>query len=152
MESLFIDPEARHRIYLRDLPVPRLADSEDWVEIYADLPYGVAMAVEREGLRARMLLSPNEGRSGEVPIELDLMAARRALLVHALLDWSLTDREGRKVPIDTLEQRRRALERLPDWLVRALMDAVDNYYASRRLDSKNRPPAAAFGEGAEGAG
>lgn len=150
MESLFIDPEARHRIYLRDLPVPRLKESEDWVEIYADLPYGVAAAVEREGLRARMVLGQG-GPSGEVPVELDLLAARRALLVHAILDWSLADREGRKVPVATVEERRRAIERLPEWLVRALMDAVDSYYASRRLDLKNRPPTAAGGEGAGGA-
>jgi hypothetical protein len=152
MESFFIDPEARHRIYLRDLPVPRLQDSEDWVEIYAELPYGVAMAVEREGLRARMVLGSNNSTSGEVPVELDLLAARRALLVHALLDWSLVDRDGRKVPVDTIEQKRRALERLPDWLVRALMDAVDSYYASRRLDAKNRAHTAAFGEDTAGAG
>ncbi|GBD12543.1 hypothetical protein HRbin24_00551 [bacterium HR24] len=152
MESLFIDPEARHRIYLRDLPVPRLEGSEDWVEVYAELPYGVAVAVEREGLRARMLLSSSDARGAEIPLELDLLAARRALLVHAILDWSLADKDGRKVPVGTVEERRRAIERLPDWLVRALMDAVDSYYASRRLDAKNRPAGAAFREGAEGAG
>lgn len=143
--SYFIDPQARHRIYLRELPVPRLKDSEDWVEIYEELPYGVAAAVEREGLRARMVVSG--APSGETPLELDLFAARRALLVHAILDWSLVDGQGNKVPVGTVEERRKALEQLPDWLVRALMDAVDSYYASRRLDSKNRPADVAGGEG-----
>lgn len=130
MASYFIDPEARHRIWLRDLGIPRLAESEDWVEIYAELPYRVAEAVRQAGLKGRAYI-PAGREAAEVPLELDLTASRRELLLQVLLAWSLTDGEGRPVPIADRRQKEEALGRLPDWLVQALLQAVDEYYAAR---------------------
>lgn len=78
--SIFIDPEARHRIYIRDLGIDDLADSEDWVEIYMRMPAKVQMEIQRAGLLPVRMNDP-EAR-------IDVAAGLTALLRHSLVTWS----------------------------------------------------------------
>ena len=144
MAELFVDPNARHRLYVRDLGVVRFADSDDWFEIYERLPHRVRKEVERAGLRARMFFS-SRAADGEASAEMDLAAGRRALLYHSIVAWSFC-RAGVAVPVSE-----DVIDNLDDQLVEAMKDAVDAYYSASEMsaDRKKSRAAALAGSGTQ---
>jgi hypothetical protein len=87
----------------------------DWVDVKAALNYGDAVA-------ARAMLVKEIRLDGRVTPDFQLVEVAQVLAY--LVDWSFIDAAGKKIPIETAEQKRSALFALDEATVRELTAAI----------------------------
>lgn len=106
---------------------------DDWVEVKAALSYG-------DAVKARASMVKEIQADGRVTPNFELVEIAQVLAY--LVDWSAVDAQGRKIPIDTPEQKRSALFAIFPEKVTELIAAI-GAHAERveleRVARKNGP-------------
>ena len=87
----------------------------DWVDVKAQLNYG-------DAVKARAMLVKDIRTDGRVTPDFQLVEI--AQILAYLVDWSFIDAAGRKIPVDTDEQKRSGLFALDEATVKELMAAI----------------------------
>jgi hypothetical protein len=88
---------------------------DDWIEVKATLSYG-------DAVKSRAMLVKDVRPDGHVTPNFELVEVAQVLAY--LVDWSFVDGQGKKIPIDTPEQKRSALFALDEPTVKELTAAI----------------------------
>ena len=91
---------------------------DDWIDVKAQLNYG-------DAVQSRALLVKEIRLDGRVTPDFQLVEI--AQLLAYLVDWSFVDAKGKKIPIETVEQKRSALFALDEATVKELMAVVGTH-------------------------
>lgn len=93
----------------------------DWIEVKRELSYGDMQTVA----------SKTRG---------DFTAGALYMVAGALLDWSFTDAQGKRVPIETDAQKLAALKALTSTDFAEVEDAISKHYDKGAAEKKAKAP------------
>lgn len=126
MRALFVDPEI--------VRLPLFDDGQYWIEVKAQLNAGEATRLAASALRMKRITASdaesNEGAQDIIDFDFEAHAFQKVLIY--LLDWNLTDNQGRAVSIETPKAKRDALGKLHPDVLGEIRRAIDAHAETRQ--------------------